>query len=118
MHTYIKESPILWGFDFLKMNIVSWCGNKKSYPKNIQDFETFVERQIEVLNPELIIAAGTGSSLPKRFRRGVPLFGAVALKPGQWLISTYHPAQTRIRHHDFYERIVVGLERAGWRDIP
>jgi hypothetical protein len=28
MHTYVKKSPVLWEFDFIKMNIVSWCCNK------------------------------------------------------------------------------------------
>ena len=88
---------------------------------NAQEFTSFVERQITVLDPEIIIAAGTASLLPECFRKystslqGCKI-GAVRLddKAKAWLVKCYHTGQTRFTHVVLYEKIRKALMDAGW----
>jgi len=94
--------------------------NWESFPDEAREFSRFVDKQVDALAPDIILAAGTTGHLPARFDAIAAeleqcSIGAVCLADGGHFVKCYHTAQTTITHHALYGKILASLLSAGWR---
>jgi hypothetical protein len=67
-----------------------------SFGGRVAAFSSTVDRQVELLDPEIIIAGGTAFELPPWVR-------------ARGFIEAYHPMQTTLKQREYYRRIRAGL---------
>jgi hypothetical protein len=92
----------------------------ESFPEEAREFSSFVDKQINALAPDVIIAAGTADHLPARFdavsaELGQCSIGAARLASGVHFVKSYHTAQTTLTHHALYQQVLASLLEAGWK---
>ncbi len=88
------------------------------FKEHIRQFSPFISRQVEALAPHVIIAGGTYDLLSEYSCGGASIatsqkFGAT-ISGDRWLVKAYHPGQTKLKDHVYYERIENSLREAGW----
>jgi hypothetical protein len=92
-----------------------------SYELHSKRFVDIIQSQIQLLSPELIIAAGTLDKLPMyaqyKDNLGNAPFGAVQLSDNQWLVKSYHTAQISISVPHMYETMLSALKKSNWDKI-
>lgn len=80
-------------------------------------FQHIVERQLQAIDADLLILAGSVDLAPPVIRRAFetanPPFAA---RMGDtWLVRTYHPGQRRIKCSALFQGILDALSAAGWK---
>ena len=85
---------------------------------NAAAFESLVTRQLRLLDPHIVIAAGTAELLPGSWRSALAQFQHIAIgccrhNPG-WLVKSYHTGQTTLSWGELYRAIQDALVHQGW----
>ncbi|MBC8432665.1 MAG: hypothetical protein H8D96_12200 [Desulfobacterales bacterium] len=93
--------------------------NWETFPSDVQTFHPFVKSQICVLDPEILIAAGTADWLPDPLKSEITKIGhlktgAIQIDSKKWLVKCFHSAQTQLTHHELYQQIINALSSVGW----